>query len=710
VSVADLLPGAWWAQIGLTPEQGRAFATPGAVPVGADRYGAPSQDFTPPEYGSYLAASNGVYVCSSLRSRLLSSLPLRHYRLTGEGERTEVTRGRLWELTRKVNPYWTFGRLIQMTELSLCAWGSAFWFVVRPNRVAPPLELWWAKPDRVTVVPSKTNFVSHFEYDQGDGTKQRFDIWETVWFRYPNPLDQWSGLSPLAAARLAADVSSAGMKAARNLYSQGITAGGIITPSDNRSPFTKDQAVELQEQINRRLKGVDNAHRWAILHFDAKWTPFQMSPKDAESIAQLRWDLEEIARAYGVPLDLIGGQRTYENVQAAERAVWNHTIVPEARFFSEELTEQLLPMFVGTDGADLCEFDFSNVESMHEAKSERWTREQGQLNAFVITVNEWRNEQGLDPVPWGDAAWGTLQSAPIVGPEAPTPSPDSIWTKQEPEPVEASPGDEPAAEPPERSATPHHRAYNDEAHQRQWDVLIRRTDPLERTIVRTVQGLFRDQEKSILSQLEQRSARSAEGVALEPFDRARWIKRFRIAIRPDLRSIVDAAGTAAMEDLALGLTFDLFDPNVARFLEGRAQRFAVEVNETTWLRLKESLSAGLQDGESIDQLAERVRHVMGVRRGSDAELIARTETTGAYNGGTLESWRQSGVVTGKRWLAALDARTRETHVAAHDQTVGLDDNFSVGGATGPGPGLMGEASEDCNCRCSLAPLVDVEAG
>ena len=45
-----------------------------------------------------------------------------------------------------------------------------------------------------------------------------------------------------------------------------------------------------------------------------------MTPKDAEYLGSLKWNLEEICRAYGVPQDLVGGQRTYENVDAAMKA------------------------------------------------------------------------------------------------------------------------------------------------------------------------------------------------------------------------------------------------------------------------------------------------------------------------------------------------------------------------------------------------------
>ena len=48
-----------------------------------------------------------------------------------------------------------------------------------------------------------------------------------------------------------------------------------------------------------------------------------------------------------------------------------------------------------------------------------------------------------------------------------------------------------------------------------------------------------------------------------------------------------------------------------------------------------------------------------------------------------------------------DDRVRESHRDAHGQTVALDDDFDVGGATGPMPGNLGAAEEDINCRCTV---------
>ena len=96
-------------------------------------------------------------------------------------------------------------------------------------------------------------------------------------------------------------------------------------------------------------------------------------------------------------------------------------------------------------------------------------------------------------------------------------------------------------------------------------------------------------------------------------------------------------------------------------------------------------------------MAERIR--------SSKEVIARTEVLGAANGGTLDAWQQSEVVDKKVWLAALDDRTRDSHVDAHGQTVGIDENFIVGNGSGPTPGQIGLPEEDIQCRCSMTAII-----
>jgi HK97 family phage portal protein len=721
----------------------RAFVLgPGAVDPSDTYFGRPSDEFTPAEYGNYIATSNGVYACATLRADLLSSLPLQVFKLKTNGDKVLVEKGNLFALLQKVNPFWTFNRLIQMTSMSLDLWGEAFWFLERgPSGKGLPREIWWGRPDRVRVVPDEKNYIKGFLYTPANGGEDiPFSPDEVIWFRYPNPIDEFEGLSPLAAARLAADVASAAMKSNRNVFSNGLQMGGAIFPKTGQN-LTPEQAQELEKQLDKRFKGVDKAHRWGVFRFEVQMAQAGVSPKDAEFLGALKWSLEDICRAYKVPIDLVGGQRTYENYESAMRDVWQRAIKPLVRFIKTELIEQLLPIF---PEADLIDFDFSEVDVLQEAQAQRWAREKEQLQVGVITVNEWRESQGLEPfaesdsnrVPLLDTVGGMQGAATIlqyVALNYMTPEsavnlfvlffsipeerakelvgdPSKLVPVVKPSPTDNS--DDEDEESGDRSLRTRTIEYGSDEHKRVWNRFVRQTERFESQFAEVMRSLFRRQRDSVIDRLMQpkRTAEEAQG---EPFDMAQWIKTFREEVRPVLVRLVQDVGQEALEDLGVSTSFDVNDPAVVRFLERRAQRFAKAVNDTTWDQLKDSLKEGIEAGESIAQLADRVESVMGVRIESSAETIARTEVIGASNGGMLEAWKQSDIVEGKVWIAAIDDRTRDSHIDAHeryaDNPIPLDEDFEVGGCSGPAPGQMGCPEEDINCRCTMIAQIKERA-
>jgi len=709
----------------------RAFVTgPAIVDPSQQYFGIGNETYQPPAYVSYPATSNGVYACINVRSKTLASLPLKVYRLSGTGDRTEITNGPLWLLLRKVNPYWTFARLIEMTEQAMGVWGECFWFLTLKGK--QPAEIWWARADQVKVHPHPTEYISHFTYDTGRGQPIRFERNETIWFRYANVADEYSGLSPLAAARLAADTASAAMHSNHAIFRNGSQIAGIVFPT-NGATFSNEQAKDVSDGLSRKLKGVENAHKLAVLRMPIDIKSVTLSPKDAEFLGAMNWSLEDIARAYSVPIDKIGGKRTYQNVEESEKVFWHDCMLPEARFIAAELTEQLLPAF----GDNLiAEFDTSDVDVLHEAETERWIRRKEMIASGYRTINQLLQEDGMDAQPWGDVWWAQSTLVPIDSNEKPEPvmppglMPGAGNADADEEDEELPEGETPKALEAGRARS-HSRmiAYGSEEHQRLWDRYLDLTNPYESQWGRMTADLFNAQKQSVLSQVRRIGERAhhrddnpvelpateltaaelaaLEALAVNPFDLERWIKSFRVESRELTTTITEATGQLAANEVGLATGFNVKDPNIINGIERQVQKFAEEVNDTTWNALKDSIQEGIRDGDSIDDIAKRVESVMGDRIKSSSQAIARTEVNRAVNFGTQQGWKQSGVVTKKRWLAALDDRTRATHLEAHGQVVDIDEDFEVGGCTGPAPGSLDCAREVVNCRCSMTAVLDV---
>lgn len=396
-----------------------AIIPPGAV----GRYGFDDAEFSPEEYGDYIATSNEIYSAAQLRARLLGGLKLRLY--TGDDEnKEEVTSGPAKDLLQFVNPYWTWQRLIRMDELSMCLWGETFWAVQKKR--GRPVEIWWLKPSRVRVVPHDVSYIGGFIYEPAFGGEPiQFTPDEIVWFRHPNPLEEFAALAPLAAARQAADTAKGMMTSNANLFNDGLQLGGIIVPDADKVTFSQEQADELSRLMEKRWSGSKAAHKWAVLRFEAQFKSLNITPKDAEFIAGMGLTLQQICNAYGIPLPLMNDMRgaTLANVREFQRSFWEHTLVPEANLRAEEIKEQLLPMFRG--GPNHCEFDFSKVPALQESASEAWGREAQAIDRGALTINEWRKSKGYPEVAWGDAFWAPVNKTPVTDSE-PRPTPSDV--------------------------------------------------------------------------------------------------------------------------------------------------------------------------------------------------------------------------------------------------------------------------------------------
>jgi hypothetical protein len=263
--------------------------------------------------------------------------------------------------------------------------------------------------------------------------------------------------------------------------------------------------------------------------------------------------------------------------------------------------------------------------------------------------------------------------------------------------------------------------FGSEEHERLWKLFLARTEPRERAMMRQLRKDFTEQERGVKSRLAQLEGYQPEQEAVKqtsPDDLAETIvfsleselKRFVKIYGPRIAEALEAAGIAAMSDLALEIDFSIELPEVVAWLEGKTFEFAKSVNETTLDKLREQLIEGFQARESIPQIETRIGKVFKIAKGPRTEMIARTEIIGASNQGALQAYKQSGVVAKKAWLAALDERTRPTHEQAHyiyqAEPIPIDAYFIVGGAQMSGPG-DGPAQEVINCRCTILPIVEV---
>lgn len=253
----------------------------------------------------------------------------------------------------------------------------------------------------------------------------------------------------------------------------------------------------------------------------------------------------------------------------------------------------------------------------------------------------------------------------------------------------------------------HKRQHSPSPNQR---LLTKRTDAEEGVIQQTLtdfRAVLRNWHDSVLDALTAReipleeleAATVAVERVLDPYRDA-----FDVVLETAWQDGHDTGRADAIQRHELDISFDLQRDEVAEALRENAHEASEYIQETMTGDLADALVDANDRGLGIPEITELLREeVYPQMEGYQAERVARTEVVSSSNKGSFEAYRDSSA-TEKTWLATDDSRTRLSHRRADNQTVGIDEEFTVGGHSCSHPGDMSlPVSERANCRCSLAP-------
>jgi len=589
-------------------------------------------------------------------------------------------------------------------------------------------EIWPRQPHMLNILPDKAGRryyrVAEYRIDDHIADSYTLPPDELLHFKFYNPRNPWRGISAISAAREGIVIDQFAQAWSRNFfYNSARPDYAVIAPQG----MTPSERETLEKMLAAKFGGAARAHKPIVLEegvSDIK--VFSFPPKDMEWVEQRKMSREEIGAIFGVPDEIMGwGRDTYENFATAERVLWTLTICPLAAHRDTQMTEYFRR--VGALGAnEFVATDLSGVDALREGDSEKWTREQGQLQLGVVTVNEWRIQNGYKPFPAGDTgrvplldtvggiqgSIGILQAVAtgimtresavqlfilffgLEKAEADAMVGDIQLLPPAPPPQVAPPGGE---EPVRYLPAPKVKGavwevvkapeFGSQEHKDLWEAKDARLDTHRREMMKLLARELERQRRAVIGALQGERAITGNGhlavkqSAADVFDPEEEADAFLEEFRPVVTAALRTAGQEALADIGLGIRFDLSRPEVRAALKLILGEFAEKVNDTTYNELVSLFQQAEADGVGTLELIDRLdNYFEGRKSEASLERIARTTMTAASGAGDMTAWEQSGVVEEREWLSALDERTRDTHVAAHGQRVGLDEALTVGDA------------------------------
>lgn len=238
-----------------------------------------------------------------------------------------------------------------------------------------------------------------------DGTRRQFDG-NTMTHIPGLSTDGLRGLSPISVARNSLGTSVAADRSAAKMFSDGALISGVITPEDD---LTEDEAKAIKAGLDSRVAGWENASSIAVINRKLKFSPFSMSAEDAQFLESRAFQVQEVARWFGVPANLLmdpGAVSTWgTGVEIQNRGLARYTLAGYTSRIEERLS-RLLP------APRKVEFDYAGL--LQPAPEQEIPLLIQQVESGLLTLNEARALRNLPPVPGGDSV--PAQPAPVEVP------------------------------------------------------------------------------------------------------------------------------------------------------------------------------------------------------------------------------------------------------------------------------------------------------
>jgi HK97 family phage portal protein len=201
------------------------------------------------------------------------------------------------------------------------------------------------------------------------------------------------GLSRVETLKQALGLNIALSDYASRFFGTGASASGVIEFPGN---LTAEQASQLADGFDSRHRnGTRRAHRTGVLSGGAKFVATQTDPEASQALESRKFAVEEIARAFNVPLHLLGvpGTASYASVEQNNLQFVSMTLRPLAEKV-EAAFSRLLPgdAFIKFQFNDLLRADLASRVQSYSVGTQ----------AGFYSTNDIRRLEDMEPVENGD--------------------------------------------------------------------------------------------------------------------------------------------------------------------------------------------------------------------------------------------------------------------------------------------------------------------
>ena len=370
----------------------------------------PKNSYDSPSYTYFFGRSNAgkrvtdktalqhivVYACVRVLSEAIAQLPLHVYKYTDNGKERVPKHPLYFLLHDQPNPEMTSFVFRETLMSHLLIYGNAFAQIIRNGR-GEVVGLYPLMPDCVKVDRDDKNRLIYIysRYDEANpNVKKMGDIVlgaEDVLHIPGLGFDGLVGYSPIAMAKNALGISLACEEYGASFFANGASPSGVLEHPG---------VIKNHEKVRnawRQAYGSGNSHKVAVLEEGMKYTPISIPNNEAQFLETRKFQLEEIARLYRVPLHLIGDleHATFSNIEQQSLEFVKYTLDPWIVRWEQSMQKALL-----SDSEKGTYFIKFNVEGL--LRGDYASRMQGYATARQngwMNANDIRELEDMNQIP-----------------------------------------------------------------------------------------------------------------------------------------------------------------------------------------------------------------------------------------------------------------------------------------------------------------------
>ena len=317
----------------------------------------PTNSYDSPSYTYFFGRSNAgkrvtdrtalqhtvVYACVRVLSEAVAQLPLHLYKYTNSGKERVPQHPLYFLLHDQPNPEMTSFRFRETLMSHILIYGNAYAQIIRNGR-GEIIGLYPLTPDRIKVDRDEHNKLIYI-YSRYDEANPNIKIQGEIVLKQKDVLhipglgfDGLVGYSPIAMAKNALGISLACEEYGASFFANGASPSGIL-----EHPGVIKNPAKIREAWHNAY-GSGNSHKVAVLEEGMKYQPIAIPNNEAQFLETRKFQIEEIARLYRVPLHMIGDldHATFSNVEHLSLDFVKYSLDPWLVRWEQELMRALL--------------------------------------------------------------------------------------------------------------------------------------------------------------------------------------------------------------------------------------------------------------------------------------------------------------------------------------------------------------------------------